>query len=426
MKFGLFDIENELNNQEQDTILVRKGNQIHLALLYLTGAYGFIYALVNAYQGFDLQAYINFISVGLTVLAFLLNYKKLYLSSKILNLLQLIVVISLMFYFSAGFGSHEADSILVFFIPVILGTLIVFQGRERKYGYALAALIFILMVVLMTIDKHYEPEQKIKYVEGVSSELILNLTGATLATFLEVAFILILSNKIDEKLLKTNKELDSFVYSVSHDLRSPLLSVKGLLHLSMDAAQKDELIEKYLTMANKSIDHLDETIREILAYSRNTRVGVAEEIFDVAEMIDQVCQDLEHTMEKKILFRKEINGSPMLCSDKARVNTVLRNLIGNAVKYSKDRPDGSFVKTIIRSSDNQMIISVIDNGEGISRENLVKVFDMFYRATTTSQGTGLGLYICKEILLKLNGKIEAQSEFDKGTTMTVTIPNIQK
>lgn len=426
MKFGLFDIENEFSSQEQDTILVRKGNQIHLALLYLTGTYGFLYSLVNWYQGFDLQAYINFISVGLTAIAFYLNYKKLYLSSKILNLIQLIVVISLMFYFSAGFASHEADSILVFFIPVILGTLIVFQGRERKYGYALAVLIFILMVVLMSIDKHYEPDVKIMYAEGVSSELILNLTGATLATFLEVAFILILSNKIDEKLLKTNKELDNFVYSVSHDLRSPLLSVRGLLQLSMDAAQKDELIEKYLKMANKSIDHLDETIREILAYSRNTRVDVAEEIFDVAKVIEQICQDLEHATEKNIQFRTEINGSSMLCSDKARVNTVLRNLIGNAVKYSKDRPDGSFVKTKIMSSENQMIISVHDNGEGISRENLVKVFDMFYRATTTSQGTGLGLYICKEILLKLHGKIEAQSEFNKGTIMTVTIPNIQK
>jgi signal transduction histidine kinase len=423
---GLFDIENEINSQEKDTILVRKGNQIHLVLLYLTGAYGILYALVNWYQGYDLQAIINFVSVGFTALAFFLNHRKFYLPSKILNLIQLIIVISLMFYFSAGFGSHEADSILVFFIPVSLGTLIVFQGRERKYGYALAVMIFILMVVLMTIDKHYESESKIIYHEGVSSELILNLTGATLATFLEVSFILILSNKIDEKLLKTNKELDSFVYSVSHDLRSPLLSVRGLLQLSMDAAQKDELVEKYLLMANKSIDHLDETIREILAYSRNTRVGIGTEIFDVSDIIDQIYQDLEHSTDKKIQFKKEINGSSLLCSDKVRVNTVLRNLIGNAVKYSKDRSEGSYVQTIIESSENQMIIKVKDNGEGISRENLFKVFDMFYRATTTSQGTGLGLYICKEILLKLHGKIEAQSEIDQGTTMMVTIPNIKK
>jgi len=419
----IFDIEKEFNNQEQDTILVRKGNQIHLVLLYLTGAYGFLYALVNWYQGFNLQAIINFVSVGFTGVAFYLNHKKFYLPSKILNLIQLIIVISLMFYYSAGFTSHEADSILVFFIPVSLGTLIVFQGRERKYGYAFALTIFLLMVVLMIIDKHYEPSVKVVYAEGVSSELILNLTGATLATFLEVVFILILSNKIDEKLLKTNKELDSFVYSVSHDLRSPLLSVRGLLQMSMDAAKKDVLIEKYLLMANKSIDHLDETIREILAYSRNTRVGIGVEKFDVTTVVDQIYEDLEHVSEKPIQFIKDVEGSSLLLSDKARISTVLRNLIGNAVKYSKDRPEGSFVKTSIRTSENQMIISVKDNGEGISRDNLIKVFDMFYRATTTSQGTGLGLYICKEILLKLHGKIEAQSEYGKGTTMIITIPN---
>lgn len=70
-----------------------------------------------------------------------------------------------------------------------------------------------------------------------------------------------------------------------------------------------------------------------------------------------------------------------------------------------------------------MVIRVEDNGEGVSGDNLVKVFDMFFRGTSTGQGTGLGLYICKEILLRLNGKIEANSELGKGTVMTVTIPN---
>jgi signal transduction histidine kinase len=424
--FKLLDIENEFNAQEQDTILVRKGNQIHLVLLYLTGAYGVLYALVNWYQGYDMQALINFISVIFTAIAFYLNHQKFYLPSKILNLIQLIVVISLMFYFSAGFASHEADSILVFFIPISLGTLIVFQGQERKYGYVIAIMIFTLMVVLMTIDKHYEPDTKIVYSEGVSSELILNLTGATLATFLEVTFILILSNKIDEKLLKTNKELDSFVYSVSHDLRSPLLSVRGLLQLSMDGVGENKDLESYLKMAAKSIDHLDETIQEILAYSRNTRIEVQYQQINVEELIDQIYGDLRHSVSDQFLFQKEVSGSPMLFSDKTRVNTILRNLIGNAVKYKKESSEVSFVKTTILSEQNQMVIKVEDNGEGISKDNLLKVFDMFYRATTTSQGTGLGLYICKEMLLKLHGKIEAKSDLDKGTSMIVTIPNIEQ
>lgn len=423
MKFTLLDIEQELSGQEQDTILFRKGNQIHTVLLYLSGLYSMVYLITNWLQGFELQALINFLSLILIGVAIYLNIIGYHLASKLLNLILLITVISLMFYYSAGIYSHEGDSILVFFIPVSLGTLIVFQGREQKYGYLMAALIFILMVILMLTDLHHEKTQVSNVAKGVSTELILNLTGATLATFLEVAFILLLSNKIDEKLLKTNKELDSFVYSVSHDLRSPLLSVKGLLQLSKDTTGNDEALQKYLSMAENSIDHLDETIREILAYSRNTRLEVDVETFDVGEMVDQIYQDLRFTDDAKLEFSRSITGLPYLRSDKSRINTVLRNLIGNAVKYRQQRVEGSFVRTVIQSSDQQMVISVEDNGEGISSDNLLKVFDMFFRGTSTGQGTGLGLYICKETLLRLNGKIEASSEPGKGTVMTVTIPN---
>lgn len=427
MKFRPLDIESEFNSQEQDTILVRKGNQVHALLLLLSATYGILYTFVNLIQGYQLQGFINAVSVLITAVAFILYYRNYILISKMLNLIQLIIVISLMFYYSPSSATHEADSILVFFIPISLGTLIVFQGRERKYGYFFAILIFVLMIGLMIIDKHSFLGVEEVYEEGVSHELILNLSGATLATLLEVVFILLLSNKIDEKLLKTNKELDSFVYSVSHDLRSPLLSVRGLLQLSMDEAKDDELVKKYLLMANTSIDHLDDTIREILAYSRNTRIEVSYDSFDVDELIEQIYEDLRYAVHEDFVFEKQISGSPALFSDKARINTVLRNLIGNAVKYQKKRTDQqSFVKTRVESRGNQMIISVEDNGEGISKENREKVFDMFFRASTSSQGTGLGLYICKEIMLKLQGKIEVKSMPSKGTTMVLTIPNTRK
>ena len=423
MKFRPLDIENEFNSQEQDTILVRKGNQIHSLLLLLSAAYGIVYTIVNSAQGYFLQALINGTSVLITGFTIYLYFKKHILVSKILNLMLLMAEISLMFYFPPNLASHEADSILVFFIPVTLGTLIVFQGRERKYGYVFAVLIFILMTSLMIVDEHYDLGLAMDYDEGVSHELMLNMTGATIATVLQVVFILILSNKIDEKLLKTNKELDSFVYSVSHDLRSPLLSVRGLLQLSMEETKGDKMLEQYLEMANKSIDHLDDTIREILAYSRNTRIEVTHAPFDIGVLIDQIYHDLAYAEKVNIQFSKDIQGSPILVSDHSRVSTVMRNLIGNAVKYSKKNINDAYIKTIVSHSGNQMIIKVEDNGEGISKENLVKVFDMFFRATTSSQGTGLGLYICKEILLKLHGKIEAWSESGKGTTMVVTVPN---
>lgn len=227
----------------------------------------------------------------------------------------------------------------------------------------------------------------------------------------------------NQELKKINSELDNFVYSVSHDLRSPLLSIKGILSLVFNGSQIDEMTTNYLKLAEKSVIRLDETIQEILEYSRNARLEVNYEEFDVATMIQTIFEDLKFSTSENFEFNFKITGNPIIHSDKSRVEILLKNLIGNSVKYQRKDIQNPFVLVDFTHSDlNEIKFTISDNGEGIPEKHLTKIFDMFYRASSSSQGTGLGLYICKEIVNKLSAKIEIQSKQNEGTIVHLSIP----
>jgi signal transduction histidine kinase len=104
--------------------------------------------------------------------------------------------------------------------------------------------------------------------------------------------------------------------------------------------------------------------------------------------------------------------------------TILKNTISNAVKYRKQNRTDCFVNINVSKEDNYTIILVEDNGIGISEKSLPKIFDMFFRATSSVEGTGLGLYICKEMITKLGGTIKLESKLGEGTTVAIKIPSI--
>ena len=229
----------------------------------------------------------------------------------------------------------------------------------------------------------------------------------------------------NEELRKINAELDNFVYSISHDLRSPLLSIKGIVSLITHSSEIDEKTRKYLEMVDGSATRLDGTIQEILEYSRNSRLEIAHEEFDVVKMVTQSFTDLQFSAQGNMKLLLDIQTTPIIYSDKSRIAVLLKNIIGNAIKYRRKDID-SFVKFTLKRGQNSIIMEVSDNGEGIDTQHLEKIFTMFYRGTTSSVGTGLGLYICKEIANKLNGDLNAASTLGEGTIMTITIPELAR
>lgn len=225
----------------------------------------------------------------------------------------------------------------------------------------------------------------------------------------------------NQELQKLNNELDNFVYRVSHDLRAPLLSIKGLVNLIFATENLDPNLKEYIQLIDVSVARLDDTIQEILEFSRNARLEVTYEHFNLKEMIHGIFDDLRFISDVQMEMTFQDNGSPWITSDRYRMATLLKNIIGNAVKYRNRTLSNPVVRCKLTETNQKIIIEVEDNGEGIAPEHLPKIFRMFFRGSNSAVGTGLGLYICKEITQKLNGALDVYSELGKGSRFFITL-----
>lgn len=229
----------------------------------------------------------------------------------------------------------------------------------------------------------------------------------------------------NKELRRLNAELDSFVYSVSHDLRSPLSSLLGLIEL-MKKEENMDTIQMYLSMQEKSINKLDVFIQDIIHLSRNTRTEIKYDKADLESLVKDIFESLSHTENAhKIRFTHTISaGSQLAYTDIQRLNIILNNLIGNACRYadlSKPQPQVDVFSAV---SSNKIEIRIKDNGIGIAPEHQSRVFEMFYRAVSQKNGSGLGLYIVRETVNKLNGQIAVRSELGSYTEFVLEIPNL--
>jgi signal transduction histidine kinase len=228
-----------------------------------------------------------------------------------------------------------------------------------------------------------------------------------------------------EELMKINKELDSFVYSVSHNLRAPLRSVLGLINIARIEDEKHgNIFQNYFNMMETSMNKLDETLKEILDYSRNSRQEVCVEKINIQQLLDDNLEKMQFmpgssSINKQIHIRED---AP-LYSDKYRISVIFNNLISNAIKYYDPVKEHPMLNITIKVTNESARLEFLDNGIGIDKEYQDKIFNMFFRATQLSEGAGLGLYIVQEAVDKLKGTISIDSEIRKGTTFIIDIPN---
>lgn len=231
--------------------------------------------------------------------------------------------------------------------------------------------------------------------------------------------------EIENQELKTaNYELDRFVYSTSHDLRAPLNSMLGLIEIASDDTDEEQTRE-HLKMLKGSAKKLDGFICDILDYSRNARMEVNIEEINFSSLLADVTENLKFIGDNNriVEFIIAITGDTSFYSDKKRIITILGNLISNAVRYQNSQVPNPFVRITIEITPSECQITIEDNGIGISEEVHSRIFEMFYRVSQDSVGSGLGLYIVKEAVHKINGEIKVQSEIGVGTTFLIKIPN---
>lgn len=224
------------------------------------------------------------------------------------------------------------------------------------------------------------------------------------------------------ELKRVNFELDNFVYHTSHDLRSPLLSILGLISISKNEKTMESILY-YFDLIEKSVKRLDALVINLLTLSRNQRVDEKKQLVDVQETIQDTIEILNLNKPEKLDIRTDIKQHNKFFSDQTRVSIILNNLISNAYKYQNPSEDKPYVKIEVEITEEACHLSVQDNGLGISQESQSKVFEMFYRATDQAHGSGLGLYIVKNVIDKLKGSIRFVSAIRKGTTFYVTLPN---
>ncbi len=228
-----------------------------------------------------------------------------------------------------------------------------------------------------------------------------------------------------EELEIRNFELDQFVYKVSHDLRAPLTSILGLVNLSKLDSDNAERLMGYIELIEKSTLKLDKFIKSLLEYSRSGRADVVTEQIDFEAMINDCIEDLKFMKNyERVQRHVSLEGSQSFYSEPLRLRIILNNIISNAIKYQNTSVEDSFLNVSIDLTTPEVAKLIFkDNGIGIAQEYQGDVFNMFFRGTENAEGSGLGLYIVKQTVDKMRGNISLDSDYGKGTTIVLEIPN---
>jgi signal transduction histidine kinase len=405
----------------------RKGLAFNLLIIQLLICLGYI-----AFDLLRARPFVNYFLPTLfatTIIVVILWIRKRYFSAIILDLVALNIML---FFISEELSVFTGVDL--YYMAVGSATLALFGYEHWRAGLG-----FTLLSLSLFLTSRYFTFNMIPVIKFTARQeeifFMINSTSAALISIYSVLTILRINFESKRKLYsikdtietqnqeltKTNEELDRFVYSASHDLRSPLSSIKGLVNVF----ELDEKANKedYLSKIKSRIETMDKFIGEITNYSRNTRVEVSLELILLKPLIQEIIASLQYTgSTDKLVYEVEVSNDFVLRTDAYRLRIVLNNLISNAIKYSDLSKTKSIISIKAHKENQNSIIEVVDNGIGIKKEFQDKVFNMFLRATERSTGSGLGLYIVKESVKKMNGKIKLESEPNLGSTFTLVLP----
>ena len=388
-----------------------------------------LYIVIDASNGVSNFTGFYLLGISVSAISIFLNRQAHYQSTNFL----LLITANFLTYIFASNDTFRAGT----YIYLIVCCLLAFA--LYGYKYRIAAVLFCLVSVgLFLLSYVYEvkilihtpEEQKLVYAEEcVRVSFITNFLIALVLCSLILHFLLTINFHSENEILvkndllsKTNQELDRFVYSASHDLKAPLSSMLGLIEIAQRTDDPEE-IKMCLGMMRGRINILDDFIREIIDYSRNARLELKKDKFSLLELTKEVVDGLKYAEGfENIYLKYNMPADLEVETDRARLRVVLSNLIGNSLKYHDPAKENPNVEISAVSRNNQLRIEVQDNGLGISEEHKPKIFDMFFRASEKSKGSGLGLYIVNETIKKLNGTVVVASKVGHGSTFEIVVP----
>lgn len=387
-------------------------------------AVGLTYAIIVMLQGeFNFIPW-HILLIGGSGLSFYLNRIGKHLASTLI----IFTLCNTFVYLFSSVGRPQDGMFFFFFITNTLS--IVLLG----YRYQWLIVILVLLTLFLAVFAFLVPTMIAPVPKNITPQIeqtifLINLVVSLLFSSYVLVSLLRANHIVESKLItqhkqvtKTNEELDRFVYSASHDMRAPLSSLLGLITIA-EKTQTPEETAMCLKMMRERIGVMEGFLKEITDYSRNVRTEIEKKPLNVLACIQASLSNLGFLSEReKINISIQVDPDLILYTDEPRFAIVLNNLIGNAIKYHDSQKSDSYIKISASIHNDQFELTVEDNGVGISPEHQARIFEMFYRATTRGEGSGLGLYIVREAVQKLGGTIVVNSTAGKGSTFTIQLP----
>jgi len=223
----------------------------------------------------------------------------------------------------------------------------------------------------------------------------------------------------NEDLKSLNEDLDSLVYSVAHDMRGPLATLQSLLELKVDDGSELSAPE----MQKALILRMESYIQDVVNFSKNKRIEIEKSPVALKALVEGIRSELMHYEKaEEVELKINVSEGQMVMSDEYRLKVILYNLIANAINYADFNKNQAWIELNFEENDEMFRIEVKDNGQGIPEEYQEKIFQMFFRTSNDSNGSGLGLFLVKESAKKLNALVKLQSSVGEGSSFSIEFP----
>ncbi|WMI69339.1 cell wall metabolism sensor histidine kinase WalK [Mangrovimonas sp. YM274] len=322
---------------------------------------------------------------------------------------------------------------LTLFMSVFLYTSNVEYWWVLVLGFAVVCYLFSFAVIQYRVERFIYRRVKKIYDDLTlleSTSLRKQPITTDMATLTHEIDKYAKDKKLEIETLKVREEYrKEFLGNVAHELKTPLFTVQGYLETLIDGAQNDKKIrEKYLERANKGVERLIYIVSDLDMITKLEAgdLSLNVEVFDIVQLVENVFDMLEMKASKKkisLVFDMDYTAPVMVRADKERIQQVLTNLIVNSIKYGHDK--GTTEVSIENLIKNKVIVRVTDNGEGIGKENIPRLFERFFRVDKSGSrkegGSGLGLAIVKHIIEAHDEKIYVESEIGVGSEFSFTL-----
>ncbi len=316
---------------------------------------------------------------------------------------------------ATGVYLDDLDSLIKAETAKMQGTL----KEQKLYYFLVATIIFIISILILVIFEKQISKLISSYVEN--NERHMSEMHKEIAEHKKTEKE---RQQLTGELKQKNTELERFVYTISHDLKSPLVTIKaftGILRQSLGESCDDSVVSS-LNFIDSAAENMNQLLSDLLSFSRNGHLPLKQAPVCLNELAQQVVGELEVLLNEGQISCQISENLPQVLGDRSRLREVLQNLIENAIKYMGQQPEPK-IEIGATTTDEGLACYVRDNGAGIPAEYQNKVFNLFERLSNDDKGTGVGLALVRQIVEQHGGKvwIESSGTPGKGTTFWFTL-----